>query len=432
MRAAVGASKSRRFLLATFLVASLTSSALAGPEKIKISPELFRCVLHNIAAAAGSVTKLRREDKRVIRDKDAQGFLAWLESALGHKIPMRDRPPRGKQFITSTFYKPVIKGVLRDKHGDPIEAIHSGVIRVREYLVVPVGTGTEDVSRAVRKNDEDLERSPIVDDPGDGEENFVKLEAKIKHPESVPLLLLPKPLRQAATRRGATQLLLDLDGVVDKPGIILPRRMVDQLFRSRESFEKHWDEIARYALTLTITRDGRTTPANDSEEVHGLIDRIGVLHETGLTDELRHDVAWVMYRRSSYQVSFPHPTRRVTEGPDRGKPESFAVQLTFDGDVRGAAVPATHGKKELRKEGLIGIKELSSINYKPDERVFEKKEPLDIARMPDEDLLVAADSDPALAELRLLVELRRRYDSLKSKVVGSGKRAEGQRRLERK
>lgn len=374
-------------LIVVFSVFSTLQTSFATNLKELKSVNMHRCLFDAIFQNIGGkpdLTALRMELKAVVSKDTANGLLNHAHKIVGQqRITLRDVPKDPTlEFVTSTNYFRSVRG---KNMGDPTHGF-KGVIRVREYIVVPKGTAVESLTESQLKK---LPRVKLAD----GRDHFVKVEFKIGHPEpdaSGKLTLQP--------------------GVVDKPGIVLSKRDVALLFsttNTKATFDANWEAVLARGKKLQITgRDGIARPVNDYEELRSLIQRIGLLHEVDTNQNFIKPVMNVRYKREARKIRFDHPTRKRSDG----SPESFDVQLTIDRDIE--VTDLIRGEK---------------VSYSDADRVIEFKLPIEFSNMSDAELRKVglhdlADLRKAYLELPIQPETKR----------NSGKRARGVRMLEEK
>jgi hypothetical protein len=354
----------RRFQLSAFLVlASFATGAWAGDracisaleqDGLTLSAAEFAAIFHDVKAEA-TVTSLRLELKGAFDARRARDFVRLVLDRMGERASVRDVPSDPSlEYVTNTDILRPFKGI--DPEWD--ETVYSGLVRIRDYYVVPKGTPVATLRGATG-----LVRSRIVDAPG----AFAKLEFKVGHPNE------PGPDGE----------LSQMDGVVDKPGVVLDRADIDRLFASPGSFARFRDEI--------LDRGRSLTSVNSQAELETMIERIGRLHEA-LPSRLQ---PWmnVRYRREAYRLRFPNP-----EGG-----RDIEAQLTIDRDI----------EVTLLEDG-------TRYAYPPDEIVVELKIPVKYATMSDREL-----ERLGLGEL---AEIRSRYQRMQPAPgtdKGVGKRARG-------
>jgi hypothetical protein len=327
------------------------------PKNIRLGVDDFSRIFHGILAHA-SVTSLRQELKTVVLSADGADFLERTKAKSGLRISLRDTPEEpGSEFVTNTDYLPSVQG--RDATG---HQTFGGVIRIRDYFIVPRGTLVQQLRQLLN-----LPRSRIAE----GDADYAKLEFKIGHPDD------ENPGQ-------------DLDGVVDKPGLVLEKADIAALFSSRESFEAARTGVAARAKALRL----KGQLVNSDEEVDEVLARIALLHEKA-AGTLKP--VWnIRYRREAYRIVF-----------EDSKGQPVEIQLTFDRNIE-----------------VTDLATGERFPYGLGEEVIELKIPLAYARL----------SDQALGDLGLgeLAELRADYFALKEAPGtrrGSGKRARGSYQL---
>jgi hypothetical protein len=352
--------------------------AQAG-KKLALDACDFSLFFHKVGARV-NVTTLRHELKAVVEDSVASNFLKRVEHIVGDdrlargarpRVSLRDVPDNvSDAFVTNTDYLPVVHGV--DASG---KTTFSGVIRIRNYLVVPKESSVKSVDSMSK-----LRYSKLAN----GDELFAKLEFKIGHPEL-----------------DAAGLLSDQPGVVDKPGITLARRDIDLLLKSPESFEQHRDEILERGLALRLTqKNGSAVAVNDPQELKDMIDRIGKVHRSEIGNEFNKPVVNIRYKRTARKISFKDPSRKLPNG----EAATFEVQLTVDEDIR-----------------LHDFETGEIVQYRPEQRIVELKIPTEYASLSNEEL-----RRRGLGEL---ADLREAYDQLpvaEGTERNRGKRSTGQ------
>ncbi len=349
----------------------------AGAAEVRLPACDFSRLLHGISKVKNTTT-LRKEVKVVVPDTSATTFLNQVEGILKKRtrpgvaprtIALRDEPkdPTTK-FVTNTDYFPVFRGV-----GAKNERIFSGVIRIRNYRIAPRKT------KPVAFDQAGPSAFPLVR-LADGEDELARLEFKVGHP--------------GMDLNGLFQ---DVDGVVDKPGVLMKRADINTLFRSQASFDKNRGEIeARTEALLRTDSAGKSRRVNNAAEVSALLDRIGEMHRSGLTEHIDSPAVNVRYVRTARKIVFTSPLARP------GDPPTFEVQITMDKDVR-------------MKDYATGM--ISS--FPPSDRVIELKIPTDYADLSDAELDNLGLSD--------LSALRRTYEALSPAPDtrrNSGKRAQ--------
>ncbi len=197
-----------------------------------------------------STTALRREEKIVVPKAQAEAFLARLEQAVG-PLKLRDVPPDGKVFVTSTRYLNTAK-LLPELLGYRTipEGSISPKIRIRKYLTKDLATGK-------------VRPSPLTD-------GVSILELKTPHPT--------------------------------KPGITLkPRLFVNDRHLSLLLSKKRFtDGGERAQVVQSLKADSR----NDAATVDHMVGLLGELHARSADGKLK---AWVQtdYQRSAYQLALP-------------------------------------------------------------------------------------------------------------------------------
>jgi len=316
---------------------------------IEVCQRIFIATFHHIGKSEASVTTQRRERRVAVHQPDAEIFLKRVEQILGPgRTELRDVPEsREDMFITNTDYLRTIVAT-----GSKHEELNRARIRIRNYFVVPQGTTSEALAAMPTS---DLRYSKIAD----GEGVFAKLEFKVGSPDP------------------ETQ--IDIEGVVNKPGITLLRSDIDLLLLSPESFRENREAVLERAKSLTLTKNGIKAFVNNPEETQELFTRIGRLHEQGWQADALHPQSNVRYRRQAYRMFF--------QIPDDLPGRKFEVQLTFDEDIR----------QTYLRSGNVD-------RYDPGDRVIELKIPVEYAGL----------SDAKLKELGLseLADLRSAYEGL--------------------
>jgi hypothetical protein len=284
-------------------------------------------------------------------------------------MSLRDQPDNGREkFVTDTDYFPVIRGIGPDGH-----RVFSGVIRIRNYRIVPLRTRVSDLDRR------DAPIFPLVR-LADGEDEFARLEFKVGHPGMDPVGLFR-----------------DVDGVVDKPGVVMSRSDIDLLFASPESYRKNAGKVIDRAIALRKTdRSGNAQPVNNPDEVRGIVARVGELERSPIGQGIRRPALNIRYVRTARKIVFPSPLA----GP-KGPP-TFEAQITVDQDIR-------------MKDYLTGAK----AAFRPGDRVIELKIPTEYADLSDAELNQLGLGD--------LAAIRRAYQALEPAPGtrrNSGKRAQ--------
>lgn len=354
----------------TRLTLSILLAIAAGPawaQQTEFCAQVFRKLFHEVGSA-GSVTTLRQELKVAVKADKAENFLKAITKIVGSdRIGLRDTPPSPDlSFVTETDYLPAFRGVDEASGQNTF----GGVIRIRNYRVVPKDLVVDELEDGAAK----FPLSRLAD--GDG--NYAKLEFKIGHPEE-----------------GPDGILRELEGVVDKPGVVLDRADIDALLKSPASFQRSRKAVLRRGLELSQTRGGVVHKVNDESELNALVERIGEIHKHGEAGEWNAPLYKIRYKRTARRVSFsqPHP---------------FEVQVTIDEDI-------------WIKNARTG----ETTRYPADDRIIELKIPVEFAGLSDAELEGRGLGD--------LARLRRLYLDLPpapGTVRNSGKRAQGARQLE--
>ena len=305
-------------------------------EKANLESCLFDQLFHNLTEVQ-TVTSLRRELKTVVNVYQADKLIRYVTSRLGAaRVSLRDTPANPSWVaITNTDYIPAFRG------WDKRDSVFSGVIRIRNYVEVPKNTPVKNLDRV---------KAPSYAKLADGDPGVVyaKLEFKVGHPDL-----------------NAQGFLHDLDGVVDKPGIVMPRSDIELLLASPESYKANQASITQRALELKLTLpDGSTRAVNSSSEVKEMIKRIGRMHQAGLTEFLANPELNIRYKRLARKLDFTVDSKLLPPELRKVIPAKFELQLTVDRDIQ--------------------IRDLNThkvAHYDARDRVVELKIPLSIANL---------------------------------------------------
>lgn len=328
-----------------FLLLLVWPLCLRASGKSKLCEKVFSDIFHSISQTA-TTTTLRQELKVTVKADSAIEYENFVRNVLGDKnLEPRDQAPPGQKFITNTDYLPTFE--VPGKDGARLRA----KIRIRTYIIVPEN------DRVVKYNGKslsELERVSLVD--GDPNTVYSKLEFKVGHPE---------------LKDGELQ---DQFGVVDKPGVVLSQKDITTLFESKESYLKNKDEIIKRGLKLSKSKSGVSKKVNNEQELKEMVERIGLMHEQGMTD-LKPETN-IRYVRTAYVVPF-----------ETNSGKKVSVQLTFDQDVH-----------------MWDILKDRKVEFPAKARVIELKIPTEYANLSDEELITLGLKD--------LVQIRHEYNQL--------------------
>ena len=319
----------------------------------------FKRLFHRLVQNANTTT-LRKELKVMVTDARAKEFITEIEKILKDdqqpnpklkRMTFREVPDSADDvFFTQTEYLPKFQGI--DEEG---KSRFNGIIRIRNYLIAPVGTTSQQVAES--KN---LKIQPLADQPG----NYAKLEFKMGH-----------------VRPDAEGLGEEMTGVVEKPTITLERKDIDLLLQDLRTYEAHKEEIFERARNLTLTTPTKKLTVNNSSELREMIERIGQIHRAGFSLERLSPAYQTLYQRTARRISFDTPKENIAQG----MPKEFEVQITVDRDVR-----VTQRKGDTQS------------SLADTDRIVELKIPIAYAELPDDVLKGMGLSD--LAQIRALYQ----------------------------